>query len=102
MAMTATPFFNRIIAKLEKIEKKTAGGIITPYKDKADEGENAIVLAVGLGKRTNKKGKVIEHTLAVKENDRVLIKKGSGQLVTIDEETILIIKEEDIIGVIED
>jgi chaperonin GroES len=78
-------------------EEKTAGGIIIPdtAKEKPQQGE---VIAVGPGAR-NEKGELVP--LDVKAGDRVLFGKWSGTEVKIDGEELLIMKESDILGIIE-
>jgi chaperonin GroES len=91
------PLQDRVIVKRVKEEEKTKGGIIIPdsAKEKPIEGE---VIAVG-------NGKILEdgsvRKLDVKEGDRVLFGKYSGTEVKIDGEDRLILREEDILGVIE-
>jgi chaperonin GroES len=95
--MTFRPLHDRILLRRVAEESKTAGGIIIPdtAKEKPQEGE---VLAVGSGYR-NDKGEVTP--LDVKKGDRVLFGKWSGTEVKIDGEDLLIMKESDILGVIE-
>jgi chaperonin GroES len=91
------PLHDRVIVKRVKEEEKTKGGIIIPdtAKEKPIEGE---VLAVGNGKLLDD-GKL--RALDVKVGDRVLFGKYSGTEVKIDGEERLILREEDILGVIE-
>ena len=91
------PLQDRVIVKRVKEEEKTKGGIIIPdtAKEKPVEGE---VLAVGNGK-LNDDGTV--RKLDVKEGDRVLFGKYSGTEVKIDGEDRLIVREDDILGIIE-
>jgi len=95
--MKIRPLQDRVIVKRVEEEDKTKGGIIIPdsAKEKPMEGK---VIAVG-------KGKVLEdgkiHPLDVKVGDRVLFGKYSGTEVKIDEEEHLIMREDDILGVIE-
>src|SRR5689334_3219261 len=96
-AMKIRPLQDRVIVKRVKEEEKTKGGIIIPdtAKEKPIEGE---VIAVG-------NGKVLEdgsvRKLDVKAGDRVLFGKYSGTEVKIDGEERLILREDDILGVIE-
>jgi len=85
-----------VVRRVEQ-EEKTAGGIIIPdtAKEKPQEGE---IVAAGPGAR-GEDGKL--HPLDVKEGDRVLFGKWSGTEVKIDGEELLIMKESDIMGVIE-
>jgi len=86
-----------VVVRRVTAEEKTAGGIIIPdtAKEKPMEGE---VVAVGPGAR-NEKGEIV--ALDVKVGDRVLFGKWSGTEVKIDGEELLIMKESDIMGVIE-
>jgi len=92
-----TPLQDRVIVKRIEEEEKSRGGIIIPdtAKEKPQEGK---VIAVGKGK-LNEDGKVIP--LEVKVNDRILFGKYSGTEINIDGEEHLIMREEDILGVIE-
>ena len=95
--MKFRPLHDRIVVKRITAEEKTAGGIIIPdtAKEKPMEGE---VVAVGLGARDDA-GKLVE--LAVKAGDRILFGKWSGTEVRIEGEDLLIMKESDILGIIE-
>lgn len=91
------PLHDRVLVRRIEAEEKTAGGIIIPdtAKEKPSEGE---VIAVGPGARDDS-GKLIE--LSVKPGDRILFGKWSGTEVRIDGEDLLIMKESDILGVLE-
>jgi len=91
------PLQDRVIVKRVGEEEKTKGGIIIPdtAKEKPQEGK---VVAVGKGK-VNDDGKIIP--LDVKVNDRVLFSKYSGAEISLEGEEVLIMREEDILGVIE-
>ncbi|MDT8760573.1 co-chaperone GroES [Sphingomonas psychrotolerans] len=91
------PLHDRVVVRRIEAEEKTSGGIIIPdtAKEKPQEGE---VVAVGQGARDDS-GKLVE--LTVKAGDRVLFGKWSGTEVRIDGEELLIMKESDILGVIE-
>ncbi len=91
------PLHDRVVVKRVKEEEKTKGGIIIPdtAQEKPQEGE---VIAVGPGAR-DEDGERIE--LDVKVGDRILFGKWSGTEVKIDGEDLLIMKESDIMGVIE-
>ena len=97
MATKIRPLQDRVIVKRVKEEEKTKGGIIIPdsAKEKPIEGE---VLAVGNGK-VMEDGKV--RALDIKPGDRVLFGKYSGTEVKLDGEEALILREDDILGVIE-
>ncbi|AKH18731.1 co-chaperone GroES [Sphingomonas koreensis] len=91
------PLHDRVAVRRIEAEEKTAGGIIIPdtAKEKPQEGE---VVAVGPGAR-DETGKLVE--LSVKAGDRVLFGKWSGSEVKIDGEELLIMKESDILGIVE-
>ena len=95
--MKIRPLQDRVIVKRLEEEEKTKGGIIIPdtAKEKPQEGK---VIAVGKGKLTED-GKLIP--LDVKAGDRILFGKYSGTEVKIEGEEHLIMREEDILGVIE-
>ena len=95
--MKIRPLQDRVIVKRVKEEEKTKGGIIIPdsAKEKPIEGE---VLAVGNGKILDN-GNV--RKLDIKEGDRVLFGKYAGTEVKVDGEDHLILREDDILGVIE-
>lgn len=95
--MKIRPLQDRVIVKRIQEEDKTKGGLFIPdtAKEKPQEGK---VVAVGKGK-ANEDGKVVP--LDVKVNDRILFGKYSGSEITIDGEEHLIMREEDILGVIE-
>ncbi|MEZ5847235.1 MAG: co-chaperone GroES [Geminicoccaceae bacterium] len=95
--MQFRPLHDRVVVRRVEEEQKTAGGIIIPdtAKEKPMQGE---VIAVGPGAR-NEKGEIV--ALDVKAGDRVLFGKWSGTEVKIDGEDLLIMKESDIMGVIE-
>ncbi|MEP9353556.1 co-chaperone GroES [Xanthobacter sp. KR7-65] len=91
------PLHDRVVVKRIEAEQKSAGGIIIPdtAKEKPQQGE---VVAVGPGAR-NEKGELV--ALDVKAGDTVLFGKWSGTEVKIDGQDLLIMKESDILGVIE-
>lgn len=95
--MKIRPLQDRVIVKRLEEEEKTKGGIIIPdsAKEKPQEGK---VIAVGKGKVTEE-GKLIP--LDVKVGDRILFGKYSGTEVKIEGEEHLIMREEDILGIIE-
>ena len=95
--MKFRPLHDRVVVRRLEEETKTAGGIIIPdtAKEKPSQGE---VIAVGPGAR-DEQGKVVP--LDVKTGDRVLFGKWSGTEVKIDGEDLLIMKESDILGVLE-
>jgi chaperonin GroES len=95
--MAFRPLHDRVLVRRIEEEGKTAGGIIIPdsAKEKPQEGE---VVAVGTGSK-NEEGKITP--LDVKAGDRILFGKWSGSEVKIDGEDYLIMKESDILGIIE-
>ena len=95
--MAFRPLGDRVLIKRVEEEAKTKGGIIIPdtAKEKPQEGE---VIAVGPGARDDS-GKI--HALDVKKGDRILFGKWSGTEVKLDGDDLLIMKESDILGVLE-
>ncbi len=95
--MAFRPLHDRVLIRRIEEENKTTGGIIIPdtAKEKPQQGE---VIAVGPGAR-DETGKLVP--LDVKAGDKVLFGKWSGSEVTIDGEELLIMKESDILGIIE-
>ena len=95
--MKFRPLHDRVLLKPLEAEEKTAGGIIIPdtAKEKPMQGE---VVAVGPGAR-NEKGEIVK--LDVKVGDRVLFGKWSGTEVKIGGDELLIVKESDVMGIIE-
>ena len=95
--MSFRPLHDRLLVRRIDADEKTAGGIIIPdtAKEKPQRGE---VIAVGAGARTEE-GKLVP--LDVKVGDEVLFGKWSGTEVKIDGEDLLIMKESDILGVVE-
>ena len=95
--MTIRPLHDRILVKRLEEETKTAGGLFIPDTAKEKPIE-AKVVAVGAGKR-DKEGKLI--ALDVKPGDKVLFSKYSGTEVKIDGEEHLIMREDDLLAVLE-
>jgi chaperonin GroES len=95
--MNFRPLHDRVLVRRVNAEEKTAGGIIIPdtAKEKPQEGE---VIAVGAG-TLNDKGEL--RPLDVKAGDRILFGKWSGTEVKLDNEELLIMKESDIMGILE-
>ena len=95
--MRIRPLHDRVIVKRLDEEKKTASGIVIPdtAAEKPDQGE---VMAVGKGKLTEE-GKLMP--VDVKIGDRVLFAKYSGQTVRVKGDELLVMREEDIMGVVE-
>ena len=95
--MKFRPLHDRVLVRRVNAEEKTAGGIIIPdtAKEKPQEGE---VIAVGAG-TLNEKGDL--RPLDVKAGDRILFGKWSGTEVKLNNEELLIMKESDIMGILE-
>jgi chaperonin GroES len=95
--MNVRPLHDRILIKRIEEKESVKGGIIIPdtAKEKPQEGE---VVAVGNGKKTDE-GKIIP--LDVKKGDRILFGKYSGTEIKIEDEEYLIIREEEVLGVLE-
>jgi chaperonin GroES len=95
--MKFRPLHDRVLVRRIEAEEKTAGGIIIPdtAKEKPMEGE---VIAVGPGAR-NEKGELFP--LDVKAGDRILFGKWSGSEVRMDGQDLLIMKESDIMGIVD-
>ena len=95
--MKFRPLHDRVLVRRITAEEKTSGGIIIPdtAKEKPQEGE---VLAVGAG-TVNDKGDL--RALDVKSGDRILFGKWSGTEVKIDGEELLIMKESDVMGIVQ-
>jgi chaperonin GroES len=95
--MTFRPLHDRVLVRRIEADQKTTGGIIIPdtAKEKPQQGE---IVAVGPGAR-NEKGELV--ALDVQAGDRVLFGKWSGTEVRIDGEDLLIMKESDILGVLD-
>ena len=93
------PLHDRVLVRRVTAEEKSAGGIIIPdtAKEKPQEGE-VVSVGAGAGAR-NEQGQIV--ALDVKAGDRILFGKWSGTEVKLDGEELLIMKESDIMGVIE-
>jgi chaperonin GroES len=96
--MNFRPLHDRVLVRRIEADEKTAGGIIIPdtAKEKPSQGE---VIAVGPGGR-DEAGKLIP--IDIKAGDRVLFGKWSGTEVKIDGEDLLIMKESDVLGIVEE
>ena len=94
--MKLRPLHDRVIIKRLDTERKTASGIVIPDNaaEKPDQGE---IIAVGPGKRDDN-GKIVP--LDVKVGDKVLFGKYSGQTVKVEGEELLVMREEDLMGVV--
>lgn len=95
--MKIKPLSDRVLIKSSEEKEKTKGGIVLPdtAKEKPQEGE---IVAVGEGRKTDD-GKVIP--LSLKVGDKVLYGKYSGTEITVDGDEYLIMREEDVLAVIE-
>ena len=95
--MKIRPLHDRVIVKRSEEERTTASGIVIPDSatEKPDQG---VVQAIGSGKRDDS-GKVI--ALDVKVGDKVLFGKYAGQTVKVDGEELLVMREEDIMAIVE-
>jgi len=95
--MKFRPLHDRVVVRRVDAEEKTVGGIIIPdtAQEKPMEG---VVVAVGPGAR-NEQGQIV--ALEVKANDRILFGKWSGTEVKLDGEELVIMKESDIMGIVE-
>lgn len=96
--MKVNPLHDRVVLKRAEADTTTASGIIIPdnASEKPDQG---IVLAVGPGRRTEN-GDLVP--LTVKINDKVLFGKYAGQAIKIDGEEMVVLREEEIYGIIEE
>jgi chaperonin GroES len=94
--MKFKPLSDRVLVKPLEAKEQTKGGIVLPdtAKEKPQEGE---IIAVGEGKRGSD-GKIVP--LSLKIGDKVLYGKYSGTEITLDEQEYLIVREEDVLGVI--
>lgn len=95
--MKFRPLHDRVVVRRVEANEKTAGGIIIPdtVKEKPQEGE---VVAIGTGAR-DESGKVVP--LDVKAGDRIVFSKWSGTEITVNGEELLVMKESDIIGILD-
>jgi chaperonin GroES len=95
-SVNVRPLADRVLVKPLEAQETKKGGIIIPdaHKEKPQEGE---VIALGTGKRDDD-GKLIAFT--VKKGDKVLISKYGGTEIKIDDQTYLIMREDDILGIL--
>lgn len=96
--MAFTPLHDRVLVRRVESDEKTSGGLIIPdsAKEKPAEG---LVVSVGAGARDDDGDRI---SMDVKEGDKILFGKWSGTEVSVDGEDLLIMKESDILGIIED
>jgi chaperonin GroES len=95
--MNIRPLYDRIVVRRVKEEEKTAGGLYIPDTAK-EKPQEAKVVAVGEGKRGDD-GKI--HKLVVKKGDRILLSKYAGSEITVDGVECIIMREDDILGILE-
>ena len=95
--MNIRPLHDRVVVKRSEEERTTASGIVIPDSatEKPDQG---VVIAVGNGKKDDN-GKAV--ALDVKVGDKVLFGKYAGQTVKVDGEEVLVMREDDIMGIVE-
>ena len=96
--MKIRPLHDRVIVKRKEDERKTASGIVIPDSASTEKPDQGEVVAVGPGKKDDQ-GKLIP--LDVKVGDRVLFGKYAGQTVKVEGDELLVMREEDIMGVVE-
>ena len=96
--MTVKPLYDRVLAKRVEEDEQVQGGIIIPDSAK-EKPQQAEVIAVGKGKRLED-GSVV--ALDVQAGDKVLIGKYSGTDISVGDEDLIILREEEILGVLED
>ncbi len=96
--MKFRPLLDRVVIKRIEEDNKTAGGLIIPdtAKEKPSQG---VIVAVGPGGRDDE-GKLV--TMTLKEGDRILFGKWAGTEIKINGENLLIMRESDVLGVLED
>jgi chaperonin GroES len=96
--MKLNPLHDRVVVKRTEPETTTSSGLIIP-DNVAEKPDQGVVLAVGQGRRTEE-GALIP--MSLKENDQVLFGKHTGELVKINGEELLVLKESEIYAVIEE
>lgn len=96
--MKLKPIQDRVLVKREDAEEKTSGGIIIPDTSK-EKPSKGVIIAVGDGAR-DEKGNIIPMTLKI--GDKVFFTKWGGTEIKIDNEDLLIMKESDILAIIEE
>ncbi|MDA7834575.1 co-chaperone GroES [Methylophilaceae bacterium] len=96
--MKIRPLHDRLIVRRKEEERTTASGIVIPESASAEKPDQGVIEAVGNGKLLED-GNV--RKLDVKVGDKVLFGKYAGQAVTVDGDELLVMKEEDVMGIIE-
>jgi chaperonin GroES len=89
---------DRVLVKRDNTEERTASGLILPTEAK-EVPNSGVVVAVGKGRLSTETGVLMPMT--VKEGDRVLFSRFGGQEVTVKEETYLVLREEEIFGILD-
>ena len=95
--MTVKPLYDRILARRSEEKEQARGGIIIPDSAK-EKPQQAEILAVGKGKRLED-GTIVE--LDVKAGDKVLIGKYSGTDISVEDEDLIILREDEVLGVLD-
>ena len=98
MSKKIRPLSDRIVVQAQDIEKKTPGGIVIPDSADKDKPSQGTVIAIGTGKYVD--GKIMP--LQIKVGDKVLFGKYSGTNVKLDDQDYLVMREEDVMGVLEE
>ena len=96
--MKVKPLGDRILVKRLEAESKTAGGIYLP-ESAQEKPQQAEVLAVGDGKVSDKTGK--REAMDIKKGDTVLLSKWGGTEVKLDDDELLIVNQDDVLGVVD-
>lgn len=98
MSKKIRPLSDRIVVEAREVETKTAGGIVIPDSADKDKPIQGTVIAVGTGKYVD--GKI--HPLQVKVGDQILFGKYAGTNIKLDQQEYLVMREEDVMGVLEE
>ena len=96
--MKLNPLHDRVVVKRIDADTQTSGGIIIP-DNVAEKPDSGVVLAVGAGRRTEA-GTIVP--MSVKVDDKVMFGKHAGQIVKVEGQEVLVLKEEEIFAVIEE
>ena len=97
--MKLNPLHDRVVLKRAEADKQTAGGIIIPDTSTSEKPDQGVVVAVGPGRRTEDGALV---PMSVKVSDKVLFGKFAGHPIKIQGEELIVLREEEIYGVIEE
>lgn len=98
MSSKIRPLADRVVVKARELETKTAGGILIPDTADKDKPIEGVIIAIGAGRFVD--GKI--QPLQVKVGDKVLFGKYSGTNIKLNTQEYLVMREEDIMGVLED